>query len=99
VKAILSSSIIFEPGIFKVSNLTIPEAKEWVKNNNPTCFSTHDTVKILGVTPAKSRLACNSYVEALCLKPNQRLDFHREYSLAEMEEIGVTIFLIKRMTK
>lgn len=97
MKAILSSSIVFEAGVFEVERWTLHEAREWVKKNNPTCFSTHDTVRVLGVEPAKSRLACNSYVEALCVKPNERLDFAKQYTISEIEEIGVKCFYIRKV--
>ena len=96
MKAILSSSIIFETGTFEVKRLCLAQAKTWVEENNPVCYSTHDTVKVLGVEPSKTRLACNSYDEALCLKPLNRLDFKKQYSIQEILEVGVKIFLIKK---
>jgi len=96
-KVILSSSIIFEPGTFVVERWTLSEAKEWVNTHNPKNYSTHDTVKILGIEPRKSRASCSTYVEALCLKPNERLDFGRQYTQEEIEEVGVKCFFIRKV--
>ena len=95
--AILSSTIVLQPGTFVVERITLSEARDWVKENEPVCFSTHDTVKILGVEPAKNRLACTGYETALCIKPNHRLDFAKQYTKDEVEEIGVRCFLIKKI--
>lgn len=96
--AILSSSIIFKPGTYQVERLNIYEAKEWIKNRKPICFSTHETVRVLDVEPATKRLACNYYDEALCVKPKKRLAaFGRQYTKEEILSVGIEIFLIKKI--
>jgi hypothetical protein len=95
--ALLSSTIVLEPGKFEVERITLYEARRWAKKQNPICFSTHDTVRVLGVEPAERRLACESYEEALCVKPKARLDFNRQYTEEEIAEIGVKCYLIKKL--
>lgn len=95
--AILSSSVILTPGNYTVERISMLEAKEWIKEKKPTCFTTHDTVRVLDVQPAHRRLACSYYDEALCVKPKRRLpDFGRQYTKEEILAVGVDIFLIRR---
>ena len=94
---ILSSPLVLERDLYSVSELSLEEAKRWVKERKPTNYCSHQTVKVLGLEPAQSREACNGYDEALCLKPVGRLEFGREYSRQEILKIGVTPILIKKI--
>ena len=92
-KVILSSPIILETGRFKMRELTLREAKQWL-DRTVKCYSSHQTVKILGIEPATTRENCDSYNEALIVTPNKRLEFGKEYSVEEISNIGFKIMLI-----
>jgi hypothetical protein len=95
--AILSSSVILTPGLYRCERISLIEAKEWIAKRNPIVYSTHETVRVLDVEPSHRRLACNYYDEALCVKPRRRLDaFGKQYTKDEIIKIGVDIFLITR---
>lgn len=96
-KVILSASILLEDGIFHRKTITFEEALEFSKDSYN--YVLHDTVKMLGVEPAIIRESCPSYIQALILQPKQRLKFGKEYSLEEIEEIGVDFILITKMNK
>jgi len=98
--AILSSPLLLEDGVFERATLTHQEAMEMVKNSTVEVFTNHQTVKILGLEPAKDRGSCMGYETALVLQPAKRLEFSREYTVEEVEEIGVNyILIIKLMEK
>lgn len=94
---ILSTAILIEDGEFTRQTLTEGEASEWVRLKAPTNFCGHETVRLLGLEPDRSREQCNGYEQALCLSANERLEFGREYSLGEIEQIGVTFTLITKV--
>ncbi len=94
---VLSSPILLEDGEFKRQTITLSEAREWVEVQEPEIFTNHETVKILGLEPAKERKTCEGYDEALVLQPVHRLEFGREYTRQEIEEIGVTAILISKI--
>lgn len=94
---IISSPLLLEEGLFEIKKISLDEAKKWVQENAPENFVGHSTVKVLGIEPAKERKTCQGYDEALAIKPNTRLEFGKEYSVEEILEIGVTIFLIKKV--
>lgn len=99
-KVILSSPILIEDGKFERETLTKREAQEWLWDGNPAkIFTNHQTVKALGLEPATAREECISYDEALIISPNQRLEFGKEYTQKEIEDIGVTFVLISRVAK
>lgn len=95
--AILSTSLILEDGNFEVSTLNLDQAWAWVRERNPTNFCGHETVRVLGLEPAKTRETCPGYTEALCLSPRGRLEFGREYSVEEILRIGVNFRLIRKL--
>jgi len=94
-KVILSTPLIVEEGTFIVKVITLDEAREWVGDADNFCG--HQTVKVLGIDPANTRGTCYSYDEALALKPNDRLEFGKEYTAEEVFAIGVTPFLISKV--
>jgi hypothetical protein len=97
MRVILSSPILIEDGTFTRKTITQREAQDWVDKNRPLNFSGHQTTKILGVEPAATREITKSYDEALIISPQDRLEFGREYTKEEIEEIGVTFVLIEKV--
>lgn len=95
-KVILSTTLLLSEGVFELKRISVAEALEWVGQNNPQNFCGHQTVKLLGLEPSTSRGVCEDYTEALCLKPAARVEFGREYSLEEIQNIGVEFSLITR---
>jgi len=93
---ILSAPLILEEGVFTSSIITLEEAKKWVKDNNPTNYSGHQTVLAVGIQPTTSRAVCTGYDVALVLKPLGRLEFGKEYTLDEVLKVGVQPMLIKK---
>lgn len=93
---ILSSPMMLECGDFTMEQITLNDARTWVLVNKPTNYVGHATVRVLGLEPATSREVCTGYERALVLKVNGRLDFGREYTSEEIEEIGVTCYLITK---
>ena len=94
-KVILSTSMLLETGIWKMTEIGLAEASQFaVEAEN---FVGHSTVRILGIEPRTDRAFCKGYDQALVLKVNGRLDFGREYSVKEIEKIGYTILLIERV--
>jgi hypothetical protein len=81
-------------GVYRRRTISLEEAVEWVTSRSPKNFCGHQTVKILGIEPSTSREACQGFSEALCLKPKGRLEFGKEYSLAEIEAVGVEFVLL-----
>lgn len=98
MKAILSTALILEEGIFESKNITLEEAKDWVKLNKPTNFVGHSTVRVVGVEPANTREVCASYEQAMVLKPLGRLEFGKEYSVEEILNIGIQAQLLTKQT-
>ena len=93
---VLSSPMLLEVGNFSMEELSVEEATAWVVKNAPTNFVGHSTSLIVGLEPAASREICEGYDAALALKPIGRLEFGKEYSKPELEEIGVSCFLITK---
>jgi len=93
---ILSTPLLLEEGIFSARIISLDEAREFVRRNQPQNFCGHQTVKVLGLEPSTSRDVCKGYDAALCLKPKGRLEFGREYTVEEILEIGVIPFLISK---
>jgi len=94
---ILSSPILLEEGNFKFYEIEFNEAKKFIKHNDPENFSGHQTTKILGVEPSTERKTCTGYDIALVIQPIGRLEFGREYSVEEIEEIGVNFMIIHKI--
>lgn len=94
-KVILSSPLLLEVGLWRMEEITLAEAKAFAREAENFCG--HETVKILDIDPKQASKVCEGYDEALALKPAGRLEFGREYSREEIEEIGVTISKISRV--
>lgn len=94
-KVILSTPMLLETGVFKMTKISLEKAKEFAKRAKN--FSGHQTVKILGIEPVKIREDCESFDEALIIKPGKRLEFGKEYTKKEIEKIGYKIYLIEKM--
>ena len=94
---ILSTTLLLEEGRFQNTKISMAEAIEWVKTQSPINFCGHETVKVLGLEPTKTRDVCAGYDQALCLKPNGRMEFGREYSVQEILDVGVSFNLITRI--
>lgn len=95
--AILSSPLLMEEGDFSCYKISLAQAEDIVNiyKQDLENFSGHETVKILGLEPDKSRKECQGYEKALVIKPLKRLEFGKEYSVEEILEIGVEILLIE----
>lgn len=97
MKVLLSTTLVVNEGTFKVVKLTKEQAERWVNDNVVINYCGHATTLILGITPAATREQCESYTEALCLKPLGRLEFGKEYTREEIEQIGVDFTLITKL--
>lgn len=93
-RVILSTKLIIGEGHFFVKSLTRSEAQEWVNTSSPDNYCGHATVRLLGLEPDKSRRQCDGYDQALAINARARLDFGREYTKEEIEQIGVEYTLI-----
>ena len=93
-KVILSAPIIIGTGTFSVRHISAEEAMEFAAGAVNYCG--HQTVKMVGINPAASRRDCTGYDQALIVSPKERLEFGREYTKEEIEEIGVDYILIYR---
>ena len=94
MRVILSSSLLLEVGDFRMEEIGIDEATEFAATAQNFCG--HQTVKVLGIEPVKTREECTGYNEAIALKPVGRLEFGREYTVDEILEIGIKIFKISK---
>ena len=88
------SSFIPAEGRWDIKKISLEEAKNLLQGAEVAVYSGHQTVKILGLSPAEGRPI---YVPAgetqLWVKPKGRLDFGREYTAEEIEQIGYDIFV------
>lgn len=94
---ILSSPIVIGSGLFAVKEITQAEALYWVDFHKPENFVGHETVRLVGVEPAKERKTCTGYDMALSITTKQRLEQWREYSVEELEELGANYVLIVKV--
>lgn len=104
VRVILSSPILIldkDEAQFHARRLSLGEARAWVEaateDGSIENYCGHETVKILGLEPAQDRRNCDYYDVALCASAKERLEFGREYTIEEIEEIGVDFLLIQRI--
>lgn len=95
---ILSTPLLLEVGEFSMSEISLEQAMNLVNTNEVDNFCGHQTVKLLGLEPDTSRRACSGYSIALTFKVNGRLEFGREYTVEEIEAIGYSIFLIRKLS-
>jgi len=94
-KVILSTTMLLECGRYEMTEVDLAFAKDFAAEADN--FVGHSTVKVLGIEPSSERRVCDAYDEALVLKVNGRLEFGREYSVSDIEEIGYTIYLIRKI--
>lgn len=94
-RAILSTTLLIGEGAFRADVVDLETAKAWLDQGPFVNYCGHETVRILGLEPARGREFCTGYDEALALKPKARLESGREYSLAEIEEVGIEFTLIR----
>lgn len=90
MKVILSTALLLEDGGYKRQTISMSEAVAWVAEHQPENFCGHATVKLLGLEPAP-RKSCKGYSQALCVRPKTRLEFGRDYSLSELQDLGVEL--------
>lgn len=95
-RVILPSPIVIGEGIFQARDLSVKQARLWIMRAPFENFVGHQTVKVLGLEPATERKICDGYDEALAISAKGRLDFGREYTVEEIEEIGIDLKLIRR---
>ena len=95
-RVVLSSPLILEAGEFESRYISLEDAMNWIEAGSLENYCNHETIKILGLVPPKSRESATYYDEALCIKTKERLEFGREYTVEEIEEIGYNIILIKK---
>lgn len=94
-KVILSTPLLLEEGLFDCKKITLGEAIDWLDQRVEN-YCGHESVKILGLSPDKSRRECIGYDMALVIKPRARLEFGREYTVEEIEKIGVDFVMITK---
>ena len=95
-RVILSAPLVLEEGTFAVRRVSLAQAKRWIRENRPTNYCGHQSVRLLGVNPSRARESCPGYTEAVALKVRRRLAFGREYSEDEITAADIDIFLITR---
>jgi hypothetical protein len=96
LNVILSTSMLFEEGFFKMERVELSDAKEFAKTAKE--FAGHSTVRVLDIEPCLGREVCDGFDNALVIKVRGRVEFGREYSREEIEEIGFDIYLIQNLT-
>lgn len=94
---ILSTTMLLTPGQYVMEEISLEQAKEIIKKHSVENFVGHDTVKLLGIEPAKDRKECGDYDIAIVIKPHKRLEFGKEYSKEDIESIGYTIYKIQKI--
>lgn len=97
--AILSTPLVLSEGEYSVRRISLDEARDWVRRNQPVNYCGHETVRALGYEPACTRETCSGYDEALAIKSKRRLEFGREYSCDEIKKIGFELLLLTRRPK
>lgn len=97
-RVVLSTSLIIGEGTFAAGNITLDQARAWLKQGPYKNYSGHESVRLLGLEPNTDRETTGPYDEAICVKSKERLEFGREYSVAEIEAIGYEVMLICRVS-
>lgn len=95
-KVILSTKLLIGEGSFTAKRITKDEAVAWL-DSTVVNYCGHESVKIIGLEPSKSREMCSGYDEALAINAKARLE-RREYTQEEIEEIGVEFTLITKIS-
>lgn len=90
-RVVLSTALLLEDGTFKRTTISQEEAVAWVAAHAPDNFHGHSTVKLLGLSPDTQRRSCKGYDEALCIRAVTRLEHGKDYSLEELQELGVEL--------
>lgn len=95
-RVILSTKLIIGQGTFQAEQITKTQALEWLAQDDVDNYHSHDTCRLIGLEPDTERRTCAGYDEALCLNTKKRLKFGIEYTLAQIEAIGIEYTLIRR---
>lgn len=96
--AILSAPIMLEDGVYVREEITKEAALKLINEAESVInYSTHSTCRVLNLEPATSRAECTSYKHALVIKPNQRLEFGKEYTLEEIQNMDLSYIFICRL--
>ena len=93
---VVVSAFIPSEGKWDIKKISLEEAKELVnKAKKVSIYTQHQTIKLINLEPDTERRVYIPQGEEkqLWLKPNGRLEFGKEYSLEELQEIGVQPFL------
>jgi len=87
-----------EDGLFDSRAISQKEAQEWLSQGPVENFCGHQTVRLFGLEPDRDRFhQAKGYDEALALKAKARLEFGREYTLEEIQAIGVEFRLTRKV--
>jgi len=100
MKVVIVSAFIPCEGIYEIKRISKDEAIDLInKNELAGIYTNHQTIKILGLEPCQGRPIFNPNGDEiqLWIKPKGRLEFGREYSIEEIEEIGYDIWIAKPM--
>jgi len=96
MKVAITSAFIPVQGKFKFKIISKQDAISLIKTNELVgIFTGHQTVKILGLKPVQGRPVYNPQPDhiQLWIKPKGRLEFGKEYTIEEIEEIGYDIWV------
>ena len=100
MKIVIVSAFIPAEGIYEIKKVNKDEAIKNINENELVgIYTNHQTIKILGLEPCNGRPVFNPTGKEiqLWIKPKGRLEFGREYSIEEIEEIGYDIWIAKPM--
>ncbi len=95
-KLAITSAFIPVEGTFQFRIISKEEAINLIKNNDLIgVFTSHQTIKVLGLKPCQGRPIYNPELNhiQLWIKPKGRLEFGKEYTLDEIEAIGYDIWV------
>jgi hypothetical protein len=96
MKVVILSAFIPYESVFSIRRISREEAIKIInKADKVDIYTQHETIKILGLSPAKERAM---YIPErgdvqIWIKPHKRLEPGREYTLEEIEEIGYDIWI------
>jgi len=101
-KVYVMSAFVPVEGFYQISKIPLDKAKRIISSSEEVIVaSQHETVKLLGLFPAKERITVKEDdlkgALQIWIKPKERLQFGKEYSLEELEEIGYDIWLGYRL--
>lgn len=96
-RVVLSTKLMIGEGSFRAIKISQEEALEWLAKGPFDNYCGHQTVKLLGLDPDEARGNCTYYDEALSVTAIKRLKLAKEYSLEEIQAIGVEYILARRI--